>query len=168
MPESAGHWLGLAPIAIGIKQLLASTDKGSRTQPESAWTVATITFANCFDNLAVYTPLFGRFSPWQVGLIAISFYLLLFLMSSQRILLLRVLNGTTNPQMGSPHRSGRHHRARDPVFLLTSWCKPCVTDSQVWEPTLPIFGSCGVSGDPGRGSPAKSSVGRWIEHEQAG
>jgi cadmium resistance protein CadD (predicted permease) len=69
LPESAGHWLGLAPVAIGIKQLLASTDKGSRTQPESAWTVATITFANCFDNLAVYTPLFGRFSPWQVGLI---------------------------------------------------------------------------------------------------
>ena len=48
-------------------------------RPESTWTVATITFANCSDNLAVYTPLFGRFLPWQVGLIAITFYLLLFL-----------------------------------------------------------------------------------------
>jgi cadmium resistance protein CadD (predicted permease) len=79
LPASAVHWLGLAPVAIGIRQLLYSTDENPRTQPESAWTVATITFANCSDNLAVYTPLFGRFSPWHVGLIAITFYLLLFL-----------------------------------------------------------------------------------------
>jgi cadmium resistance protein CadD (predicted permease) len=79
LPQSAVYWFGLAPVAIGIKQLLSSTDKNSRTQPESTWSVATITFANCSDNLAVYTPLFGRFSPRQVGLIAITFYLLLFL-----------------------------------------------------------------------------------------
>lgn len=78
LPPSAVHWLGLAPVAIGIKQLLFSTDKDSRARPESAWTVATITFANGSDNLAVYAPLFGRFSPWQVGAIAITFYLLLF------------------------------------------------------------------------------------------
>jgi cadmium resistance protein CadD (predicted permease) len=79
LPVSAVHWLGFAPIAIGIKQLLSSTDKGSQTQPESAWSVATITFANCSDNLAVYTPLFGKFSPRQVAWITISFYVLLFL-----------------------------------------------------------------------------------------
>jgi cadmium resistance protein CadD (predicted permease) len=69
----------LAPVAIGIKQILSSTDVDSQTRPESAWSVATITFANCSDNLAVYTPLFGKSSPWQVGLIAITFYFLLFL-----------------------------------------------------------------------------------------
>jgi|ERR1700736_2033675 cadmium resistance protein CadD (predicted permease) len=79
LPQSALHWLGLAPVAIGIKQLLSSTNKDSRTRPESAWSVAAITFANGSDNLAVYTPLFARFSPWQIGSIAISFYVLLFL-----------------------------------------------------------------------------------------
>jgi cadmium resistance protein CadD (predicted permease) len=79
LPQFAVHWFGLAPVAIGIKQLLSSTDTDSRTQPESAWSIATITFANCSDNLAIYTPLFGKFSPWQVGLIVITFYLLLFL-----------------------------------------------------------------------------------------
>jgi cadmium resistance protein CadD (predicted permease) len=79
LPPSAVHWFGLAPVAIGIKQLLSSTDKDSRTHPESTGSVATITLANGSDNLAVYIPLFGRFSPWQVGLIAIVFYLLLFL-----------------------------------------------------------------------------------------
>lgn len=79
LPQSAVHWFGLAPVAIGIKQLLSSTAEDSRTQPESMWSVATMTFANGSDNLAVYIPLFGRFAPWQVGLIAITFYLLLFL-----------------------------------------------------------------------------------------
>jgi cadmium resistance protein CadD (predicted permease) len=79
LPVSAVHWLGLAPIFIGVKQLLSSMRKDPRVQAESVWSVATITFANGSDNLAVYTPLFGRFSPWQVGLIAITFYLLLFL-----------------------------------------------------------------------------------------
>ncbi len=64
---------------LGIRQFLSSTDEDSRAQPESAWSVATITFANCSDDLAVYTPLFGMFSHWQAGLIAITFNLLLFL-----------------------------------------------------------------------------------------
>jgi cadmium resistance protein CadD (predicted permease) len=78
LPESAVHWLGFAPIAIGIKQLFSSSSKDSRALPETAWSVAAITFANGADNLAVYAPLFGRFSPWQVGSIVICFYMLLF------------------------------------------------------------------------------------------
>jgi cadmium resistance protein CadD (predicted permease) len=77
LPQSAVHWFGLAPIAIGIKELLSSSDENSRTRAESAWSVDVITFANCSDDLAVYPPLFGKFSPWQVGLITITFYLLL-------------------------------------------------------------------------------------------
>jgi cadmium resistance protein CadD (predicted permease) len=65
--ESAVHWRGLAPVALGIMQLLSSTDKGSETRPESTWSVATIAFATCSDNLAVYTPLFARFLPRQVA-----------------------------------------------------------------------------------------------------
>lgn len=79
LPQSALHWLGLAPIAIGIKQLLSPAGADSRARPESAWSVAAITFANSSDNLAVYTPLFGKFSASQIGWIAISFYSLLFL-----------------------------------------------------------------------------------------
>lgn len=79
LPQSYVHWLGLAPVAIGIKQLILSDDKVSRVQVESAWNVAVITFANGSDNLAVYIPLFGKNSPSQVGLIVIIFYLLLFL-----------------------------------------------------------------------------------------
>jgi len=78
LPQPAVHWLGLAPVAIGIKQLLSSRDKDSRTRPESAWSVATVTFANCSDNLAVYPPLFAKFSLWQISSIAVSFYVLLF------------------------------------------------------------------------------------------
>lgn len=79
LPGSAVHWLGLAPIAIGIKQLLSSMDHNSQAQADSAGSVATITFANGSDNLAVYMPLFGRLTPWQVTSTAIVFYLLLFL-----------------------------------------------------------------------------------------
>jgi cadmium resistance protein CadD (predicted permease) len=79
LPEVAVRWLGLAPIAIGIKQLLSSIQTDSQVQVESAWSVAIITFANGADNLAVYIPLFGRLPPWQVGAVAVIFYLLLFL-----------------------------------------------------------------------------------------
>lgn len=79
LPGPAVHWFGLAPIAIGIKQLLAS-QKVSSVQVESAQSVAIITFANGSDNLAVYIPLFGKLAPWQVGEVAIVFYSLLFLM----------------------------------------------------------------------------------------
>src|SRR3979490_1160721 len=37
LPQSAVHWFGLAPVAIGIKQLLSATDRDSRNQAESAW-----------------------------------------------------------------------------------------------------------------------------------
>lgn len=76
LPESAVHWLGLAPIAIGIKQLLSSLQTDSQVQVESAWSVAIITFANGADHLAVYIPLFGKLAPWQVGAVAAIFYLL--------------------------------------------------------------------------------------------
>lgn len=79
LPQSSAHWLGFASIAIGVKQLISSVGKETQVQADSAWNVATITFANGSDNLAVYTPLFGRFSPSKVVSIVIIFYLLLFL-----------------------------------------------------------------------------------------
>jgi len=78
LPVSAVHWFGLAPVAIGIKELLAS-QKDSPEHAESARSVAIITFANSADNFAVYIPLFGKLTPWQVGEVVIIFYLLLFL-----------------------------------------------------------------------------------------
>ena len=57
-------WLGLAPIAIGVKKLI-DLKRGAAVQTEernarSALTVASITFANGGDNIAVYVPLFAN------------------------------------------------------------------------------------------------------------
>lgn len=79
LPHSSLHWLGLAPIAIGLKHLLSSTRSAQQIQADSAWNIAVVTFANGSDNLAVYPPFFARLSPWQVSWIVITFYLLLFL-----------------------------------------------------------------------------------------
>jgi cadmium resistance protein CadD (predicted permease) len=79
LPHSSLHWLGLAPIAIGLKHVVTSTRSAQQVQTDSAWSVAAITFANGSDNLAVYPPFFAKLSRWQVSWIVITFYLLLFL-----------------------------------------------------------------------------------------
>jgi len=59
--------LGLIPIAIGIRKLIAlkeeQAEKTRVRQVESSLTVAAITFANGGDNVAIYTPLFAS-STW--------------------------------------------------------------------------------------------------------
>jgi cadmium resistance protein CadD (predicted permease) len=55
--------LGLIPIAIGLKKLIGlkreKTEALGVRRAESFLTVATITFANGGDNIAIYTPLFA-------------------------------------------------------------------------------------------------------------
>jgi cadmium resistance protein CadD (predicted permease) len=111
LPESAVHWLGLAPIAIGIKQLLSSIQTDSQVQVESAWSVAIITFANGADNLAVYIPLFGKLAPWQVGAVAAIFYLLLFL------LVIAAQLAASRLTLSDQVRKGTHRFA--PVVMIT-------------------------------------------------
>lgn len=60
-------FLGLIPIAIGIRKLIAlkeeQAEKTGVRHVESFLTVAAITFANGGDNIAIYTPLFAS-SSW--------------------------------------------------------------------------------------------------------
>jgi cadmium resistance protein CadD (predicted permease) len=73
LAQSSVHWLGLLPIAIGIKQLL-STDQEDDRPADTWWTVATLTVANGGDSVAVYIPLFSRYNMRNVGLIIFCFY----------------------------------------------------------------------------------------------
>jgi cadmium resistance protein CadD (predicted permease) len=78
LAQSAVRWLGLLPIAIGIKQLL-SADQDDDRPADSWWTVATLTVANGGDSVAVYIPLFSRYTMRNVGLIIFCFYVSVFL-----------------------------------------------------------------------------------------
>ena len=73
LAQSSVHWLGLLPIAIGIKQLVC-TDQDDDRPADSWWTVATLTVANGGDSVAVYIPLFSRYNVRNVGLIIFCFY----------------------------------------------------------------------------------------------
>lgn len=73
LAPSSVHWLGLLPIAIGIKQLL-STEQEDGRPADTWWTVATLTVANGGDSVAVYIPLFSRYNLRNVGLIIFCFY----------------------------------------------------------------------------------------------
>jgi cadmium resistance protein CadD (predicted permease) len=78
LAQSSAHWLGLLPIAIGIKQLLSAEQDDDRPA-DNWWTVATLTVANGGDNVAVYVPLFSRYTMRNVGLIICCFYVSLVL-----------------------------------------------------------------------------------------
>lgn len=68
--------LGLVPIAIGLKKLIGlkceKTDVEVRSA-ESFLTVATITFANGGDNIAIYTPLFASSTGSTLAITLITF-----------------------------------------------------------------------------------------------
>lgn len=74
--------LGLVPVYLGVRQLLARDD----AEPEVAarksdlrwWMVAAVTIANGGDNLGVYIPVFAVQSPAGTAVIAIAFLLLMF------------------------------------------------------------------------------------------
>jgi cadmium resistance protein CadD (predicted permease) len=79
LPQHSTHWLGLLPIAIGIKQLW-STHHDDNQPADSWWTVATLTAANGGDSVAVFVPLFSRYDVKHVGLIIACFYVSLWLL----------------------------------------------------------------------------------------
>ena len=60
-------FLGLIPIAIGVRKLIALKEEHEEKigvrRVESSLTVAAVTFANGGDNIAIYTPLFAS-STW--------------------------------------------------------------------------------------------------------
>src|SRR5215813_11846552 len=76
IPQQHVHWLGVLPIAIGIKQL-KSRHEEDNSPAESWWSVATVTTAHGGDNIAVYVPLFARHDLKSVALIVVCFYITL-------------------------------------------------------------------------------------------
>lgn len=77
IPETWVRFLGLAPIAIGIKKLI-EWKRGEHAEKQkptagSVLTVSTITFANGGDNIAVYTPLFAKTNLTGVVVTLITF-----------------------------------------------------------------------------------------------
>lgn len=59
LPEGAVRYLGLVPIALGIRAWLQRDDE-ERAIPTSVVGVATVTFANGGDNIGVYVPVFAQ------------------------------------------------------------------------------------------------------------
>src|SRR5204863_1711742 len=76
LPHGWLRLFGVAPIAIGIKKLFAKRD--GHIQPASGTLdVATVTFVNGTDNIAIYTPLFAvSNAPRLIVLIAVLYVLL--------------------------------------------------------------------------------------------
>jgi cadmium resistance protein CadD (predicted permease) len=73
LPPQSVHWLGLLPIAIGIKQLWSRHTE--ENLPADSWrTVATLTALHGGDNIAVYVPLFARYDSRNVALSIACFY----------------------------------------------------------------------------------------------
>ncbi|WP_436501960.1 cadmium resistance transporter [Actinokineospora sp. HUAS TT18] len=61
LPESAIRYLGLLPLALGLKAAWALW-RGGDDEPAPAaglWQVAAVTFANGGDNIGVYVPVFA-------------------------------------------------------------------------------------------------------------
>src|SRR5262245_66186688 len=69
IPRGCTAFLGVLPIAIGVRRLLASrTDAAdARVAGPGVWSVATVTMASGGDNLGVYVPVFAR-DPWGLPL----------------------------------------------------------------------------------------------------
>lgn len=77
LPDPWLPWLGLAPIAIGIRQFFSSDEDEESLPPAIGWaSVAAITIANGGDNLAVYVPVFANESALAVAVISVVFLLL--------------------------------------------------------------------------------------------
>jgi cadmium resistance protein CadD (predicted permease) len=77
LPEGAVPWLGLIPLAIGLRagweawRERREEDDDAPTAPSERgpgiWTVAAVTFANGGDNVGVYIPVFARESAAGVA-----------------------------------------------------------------------------------------------------
>lgn len=73
LPQQYIHYLGIVPIALGIKEVITHLrHKGDEDENSAAregnllLNTALITVANGADNLGVYIPLFAGIKPWQI------------------------------------------------------------------------------------------------------
>lgn len=82
IPASYVRWLGLIPIALGVKALIWRDDdddeearaRGARASAHSqAAVVAAVTIANGGDNIGVYTPVFAIQSGYEIAVVVSTF-----------------------------------------------------------------------------------------------
>jgi cadmium resistance protein CadD (predicted permease) len=75
LPENWLPLLGLAPIALGVRQFISSDDDGEEKLPPAlGWmTVASVTIANGGDNLGVYIPVFANETMLSIAIICAMF-----------------------------------------------------------------------------------------------
>ena len=83
LPESAVPYLGLLPLALGLKSAWQAwkhrDDKGGDDEQETTegglrtLEVAAVTFANGGDNIGVYVPVFATAGPGAMGVYAVVF-----------------------------------------------------------------------------------------------
>ena len=71
IPHRWIHFLGVLPVAIGIKHLFQARRTGAeqpRTSKESVASIALLTLSNGADNISVYVPFFviGRTKLWLI------------------------------------------------------------------------------------------------------
>ena len=72
LPEQYLGFLGLLPIALGIRELIGAfreeeEEENTRRSSGLVLNAALITLANGADNIGVYIPLFSGFAPWQIA-----------------------------------------------------------------------------------------------------
>ena len=86
VPEQYIGFLGLIPIAIGIKEGLEnfkkSEEEDSEEQPELSkgflWSVVLVTISSGADNIGVYIPLFANYTIIQMLVVIITFSIMVF------------------------------------------------------------------------------------------
>ena len=83
LPERCLRFLGLIPIALGIKAIIDAWRRDSDDLPTTGsrarsftFRTALITVANGGDNIGVYLPLFAGFNVWQLVLTLVIYALL--------------------------------------------------------------------------------------------
>ena len=99
IPERYIALLGLAPLAIGIRQILSPEGEAdSKPAPHGAFAVAGINIAAGGDNIGVYTPLFATAATETVALYGAVFAALTgaLLWAAQRLV--------SHPALGTPLR----------------------------------------------------------------
>lgn len=79
VPEDWLRWLGLLPLLLGVKLLIASKDEEQAHEAPGVVAVTAVTVANGADNIAVYVPLFAHSSAQAIALMGAAFAVLLWL-----------------------------------------------------------------------------------------
>lgn len=77
LPHEWIRFLGIVPMAIGIKRFFVKHDDHLKRRGLGVFDVTFLTFANGGDNIGVYTPLFAVSSGRQLAELLALFYLLI-------------------------------------------------------------------------------------------